>query len=148
MWQWRPALFPRSYNQLHVWSRETSPGHPCSHLSCNNKCFCLITINVRRRGIWSVGSPLLLALEKAPLGRERRFLAAQKSLFSFVGSSYTQQTAVWINKTGGTHLGDLWVGSQILASSYREGEKSLLFSRSTDEETTLQLCSRFCFPVE
>ena len=136
MWKWRSvetALFLGSYNQLHVWSCEsplTSLEHGFSPLSCKNKCFCLVAINVgRKRDIQSIGSPPLLAREKAPEGGEDGFQQPQKSLCSFVGSGYTQQPSVWINKTRWAHLQDLWVQPRCLAYNHSEVRRACCFPK-------------------
>lgn len=147
MWKWRPvevAWFPGPYNHLHAWSCEsplTSPGHASSHFCCNNNRLCLITTKVRRRrGIRSVGVPTAPCPGEGPMGREGWFPATQKSLFSFGGSSYTQQTSVWVNKTRWTHLGDLRAQAQVLAPSYGEVRRACRFlkERGRDHPPIMQ----------
>lgn len=111
-----------------------------SRLSCKNKCFCLKAINAGRRGIWSIGSPLLLALEEAQEGGEDGFPQPWKSLCAFVGSSDTQELSVWINKPRSAHLRDLWVQPQVLASSHWEVRRACCFpgERWRDHSSAMQ----------
>lgn len=109
----------------------TSPGHGFSHMSCKNKRFCLEAIHVGgRRGVRSIGSPPLPALEKAPGGGGGDgFQQPQESLCSFVGSSYTQQPSVCISEPRLAHLRDLWVPPRVLASGYREVRRASRFPK-------------------